>query len=302
MRIIVTGAGGFVGRHVLKELIEHDVVAIDLNLKHTPDTPNITKVEGDLRDLDVLLKAFQNGCDAVIHLATVPGGTAEIDSTLAKSVNVDATMALTDIAARTGECPHFVFASSIAVFGRLPSTPVIDDAPTHPTMLYGSHKLMMESWIATQTRRGEIQGISLRLPGIIARPKSPSGLKSAFLSDLFHVLREGKDFTIPVSRDATTWLCSVKTAAENIAFAATGMVKSNLENGPVLMPCQCVNVQELEQEIRRQLGSSPSEVRYSMDKELQSIFGEHPEVRTLKAQSMGFEADSSLKDLVKAGL
>lgn len=214
MRIIVTGAGGFVGQHVLMELIEHDVVAIDLNLKHTPDTPNITKVEGDLRDLNVLQKAFQHGCDAVIHLATVPGGATEINPTLAKTVNIDASMALIDIAARTGECPHFVFASSVAVFGRLLSTPVIDDAPTRPTMLYGAHKLMMESWIATQTRRGKIKGMSLRSPGIVARPKSPSGLKSAFLSDLFHVLHDGEDFTIPVSRDATTWLCSVKTAAE----------------------------------------------------------------------------------------
>lgn len=68
------------------------------------------------------------------------------------------------------------------------------------------------------------------------------------------------------------------------------------------MPCQRVKVQELEQEIRRQLGSSVSEVRYSMDKELQSIFGEHPEVQTLKAHSLGFVADSNLTDLVKAVL
>ena len=302
MRIIVTGAGGFVGRHALTELIEHDVVAIDLNLKHIPSTPNITKVEGDLRDSKILEEAVQRGCDAVIHLATVPGGAAETNPAQAKSVNIDATMALIDIASRTGNCPRFVFASSIAVFGKLPSSQVIDDAPTRPTMLYGAHKLMMESWIATQTRRGAIAGVSLRLPGIVARPKSSSGMKSAFLSDLFHALRDGEDFTIPMSQDATTWLCSVKTAAKNIAIAATGTANKNLEDTAILMPCQRVKVQELEQEIRRQLGSSPSRVQYSIDKELQSIFGEHPEVQTLKAQRMGFVADTNLKNLVKAVL
>lgn len=302
MRIVVTGAGGFVGRHVLAELHEHDVVALDLNLDRITNAPNLSKIKGDMRDLTVLEKAFQHGCDAVIHLATVPGGAAEINPELAKSVNIDAAMALIEIAARTGNCPRFVFASSIAVFGKLPSSQVIDDAPTRPTMLYGAHKLMMESWIATQTRRGAIAGISLRLPGIAARPKSPSGMKSAFLSDLFHALRDGEDFTIPVSQDATTWLCSVTTAAKNIALTATGMANSNLENRPVLMPCLRVKMQELEQEIRRQLGSSSSKVHYSIDKELQSIFGKHPEVQTLKAQSMGFVADTNLENLVKAVL
>ena len=302
MRIAVTGAGGFVGSHVLEELQDHDVVALDLSLGHIADAPNLTKVEGDLQDLSILQEAFQQGCDAVIHLATVPGGAAEINPDLAKSVNIDATMALIDIAARTGNCPRLVFASSIAVFGKLPSTPVIDDAPTRPTMLYGAHKLMMESWIATQTRRGVIDGISLRLPGIVARPKSPSGMKSAFLSDLFHALCGGEDFTLPVSRDATTWLCSVKTAAKNLALAATGMTNSHPEDGPVLMPCLRVTLQDLEQEIRQQLGSSSSKVCYSVDKKLQSIFAEHPDVQTLKAQRMGFAADANLKDLVKAVL
>jgi len=51
-----------------------------------------------------------------------------------------------------------------------------------------------------------------------------------------------------------------------------------------------------------QLGSSSSKVHYSIDKELQSIFGKHPEVQTLKAQSMGFVADTNLENLVKAVL
>lgn len=302
MRIVVTGAGGFVGRHVLAELTEHEIVAIDLDLKSVADAPNITKVQGDLQSEKTLNAAFKRGCDAVIHLATVPGGAAEEKPNLAKCVNIDATMALTEIAAQTGNCPRFVFASSIAVFGKLPSTSVIDDAPTQPTMLYGAHKLMMENWINCISERGAIEGISLRLPGIVARPRSPAGMKSAFLSDLFHALREGDDFTLPVSQNATTWLCSVQMAAKNLAYAATRDANSTIESKPVLLPTQRIKIGELEQEIRRQLGASPSIIHYEKDEIIQSVFGEHPEVATPKAQSMGCLADESIEALVKAAL
>ena len=301
MRIVVTGAGGFVGRHVLAELTAHDVVALDVKLEHIPDATYLTKVEGDLRSSDTLFEAFKHGCDAVIHLATVPGGAAELDPSLAKAMNVDATMALIEKASAAGDCPRFAFASSIAVFGKLPSRPIIDAAPTQPTMLYGAQKLMMENWIATQSRRGAIEGLSLRLPGIVARPKSPSGMKSAFLSDLFHALRENEDFTMPVSQDATTWLCSVQTAAKNLSTAVTRDDAFDIENGPILPPTQRVNILELEEEIRRQLGSS-SIVRHSPDEKLQSIFGEHPEIETPQARSLGFVKDTDLAALVKAAL
>ena len=302
MRIVITGAGGFVGGHVLEELTEHQIVALDTNLGHITEASNITKIEGDLRDPATLRDTFKQGCDAVIHLATVPGGAAEINPDLAKSVNIDATIALIDMAAKTGACPRFVFASSIAVFGKLPPTPVIDDAPAQPTMLYGAHKLMMENWIATQTRRGAIEGISLRLPGIVARPRSPSGMKSAFLSNLFHTLRNGEDFTIPVSQDATTWLCSVQTAAKNLAIAVTKEKTTTSDDRPILAPCQRVKMYDLEQEIRRQLGKPSSIIRYAQDEKLQSIFGEHPEVKTPQARILGFIEDADLAALVKAAL
>lgn len=301
MRIIVTGAGGFVGRHVLAELSEHDVVALDTDLRHIPDLRHVTKVEGDIQKSSSLVEAFKQGCDAVIHLATVPGGAAEANPSLAQSVNVDATVAVIEKAIATGDCPRFVFASSIAVFGKLPLRLVVDAAPTQPTMRYGEHKLIMERWIATQSRGGVIEGLSLRLPGVVARPKSPSGMKSAFLSDMFHALRENRGFTVPVSQAATTWLCSVKTAAMNLAIATTKNNIATPDYSPILAPALQVNIVELEQEIRRQLGST-SIVNYSRDDSLQSLFGEHPEVKTPLAQSLGFIKDVDLAHLVRSAL
>ena len=302
MRVIVTGAGGFVGRHVINQLSGTDVVALDTKLDHIPSTSNTTKVQGDLRDPEILKMAFKQGCDAVIHLATVPGGASEVNPGLAKSINIDATKNLISIAAETGSCPRFVFASSIAVFGKLPETAVIDTAPTKPIMIYGKHKLMMEHWIANQSRHGAINGISLRLPGIVARPQAPSGMKSAFLSNLFHALQKGEDFTMPVSKNATSWLCSVYAAARNLSMAALSKADFPSDLEPVLPPTLCVKMVDLEQEIRRQVGTASSSISYAPDEAIQSIFGAHPSVTTPTAHKLGFFSDNNLEVLVKSAI
>src|SRR5262245_51916574 len=112
MKVVVTGASGFVGRALVECLLpDFEVVVTDVRLNGAEG------VEGDLRDSATLSALFAGGCDGVVHLATVPGGAAEADPLIAKHINLDAAMALIDAAAAGARRPRFVFASSIAVFG-----------------------------------------------------------------------------------------------------------------------------------------------------------------------------------------
>ena len=70
-----------------------------------------------------------------------------------------------------------------AAFGEPFPASVDDSTPLRPKSFYGAHKALMEQWLATLSRRGELDAISLRLSGVVARPRGPSGMKSAFLSD-----------------------------------------------------------------------------------------------------------------------
>src|SRR5437667_8395919 len=95
-------------------------------------------------------------------------------------VNVDATRALLERCRRLAKPPKFVFASSLAVFGGPLPDPVPDDAPVMPQTSYGAQKAIGEFLVYDMTRKGYLDGRSLRLPTITVRPGKPDKAPSSF--------------------------------------------------------------------------------------------------------------------------
>lgn len=303
MTMIVTGAGGFVGRQLVQRLLAsgHPVVGMDTAAGGIP--AGARAVMGDICSAEVRAEALADGCTALVHLATVPGGAAEADPAASRRVNVDAMYDLLEAAKAAGNRPRIVYASSIAVFGDpLPAQGVDDQTPLAPRMVYGGHKAMMEVAVAMMHHRGEIDGVSVRLPGILARPKGPSGMKSAFMSDLFHALRAGEAFTCPVSADATIWAQSVSCCADNLLHAirmnATLMPVTRVVN----LPAQRITMGDLASEIARQCGTSTDLVSYRPDAALEAAFGAHPPLSTPAAEQAGFAHDGDPARLVANAL
>jgi len=298
-RIIVTGAGGFVGRHLLPLLAEDRVVAIDQSVEAVPPNANLTLIEGDFSQPAVLEQAFAGGCDAVIHLATVPGGAAEQNPELAWQVNVEGTRALAQAAIHAGDCPRFVFASSIAVLGDSLTSPVTDATPLAPRLLYGVHKQMMENWLATLSRRGQLDAISLRLSGVVARPKGPSGMKSAFMSEIFHALAAGENYCLPVSSKATCWMITVKSAVQNLVHALDLDSRYFPSDRAVTLPALRVRMDELVSAIARFYGRAPSLVDFQVDPDIEAAFGAYPALITAQSDALKFRAETSVNELVE---
>lgn len=302
MRVAITGAGGFIGRALVRHLLARGCAVIALDLDPAALPAGVRPVTGSVADPQARRALLAPQPEAIVHLATVPGGAAEQDPGLARRINLDASYDLLQEAGAALPGVRFVFASSIAVFGNPLPERVDDSTPLMPQLLYGGHKAMIEQAVNLFSNRGTVSGLSLRLPGVVARPAGPSGLKSAFLSDLFHALRAGRAYTCPVSATGTVWLQSVGRAAANLAHGLDCALADLPPGRALTLPALRTTLGDLVAEIARQCGTDPALVRYAPDPALEATFAAQPPLATPASRRAGFADDGDLARLVGAAL
>ena len=310
-RVLITGAAGFVGRALAAHMLSTgrvDRVPIgELRLLDTDfpdDSPRsgVRLIKGSIANQDCLRTAWSDGIDYAFHLASIPGGRAEQDYALSRDVNVLATIALLESAksqSERGAPTTFVFASSVAVFGA-PLPDVVDDStPPKPTLTYGSQKLIGETLIADFSRRAWLDGRSVRLAGVLARPKTRTGQLSAFLSDMIRDLANGQPFVCPMSPQATTWAVSVETAVASLVHAATINPAQLPGTRALTPPALRFSMAELaEAAAAAGTKKARSLVSYQPVAAIEELFGRYPPLRTPLAERLGFRHDGDLPSLV----
>ncbi|WP_018465977.1 NAD-dependent epimerase/dehydratase family protein [Calidithermus timidus] len=307
MNIWITGAAGFLGSVLVRHLLEERpvgfayLVLLDKRFPQTYSDPRVQALEGDFYDPAVLEAAAAHPPDWVFHLASIPGALAEREFLLGQRVNLEGTLALLE-ALRTLSQPVVVFASSVAVYGA-PLPPLVDDqTPARPSSSYGTQKLIGELLLQDYTRRGYLDGRALRLPGLVARPPGPSGLASAFMSELLHHLKAGTPYTLPVSPQARMWWMSARCCAENLLHAAR-LSLAPQEPRVFLLPALWASVEEVVAEGARLFGPDRKEaICYLPDPDLEARFGRYPPLRAERAMAKGFQTDRNLKEMIVQAL
>jgi D-erythronate 2-dehydrogenase len=309
MHVMLTGANGFIGSHLLQALQTGQLqgpgisrlTAVDLSLDHLEDASGLYKVAGSYSDPAVLRLCLVEPVDLVFHLAAVPSGLCEQNPGLGMEVNVQGMIRLLDtLKAQQNDC-KLVFASSIAVYGKPQSDLHNDLTPPAPTLSYGAYKVIGEVLLNDYIRRGWLRGCSLRLPGIVTRPPEPNGAVSIFFSDLIRELAAGRKVKCPVSPAAHSWLMSVGCCVRNLLHAASHEFG---EHRTFMLPAQWVGLQQLVDAVAEHTGNANTAalVDWQPDPWVEFNFGSYPPLHLPLAEAEGFAADQDLRSLVADSL
>lgn len=153
MKVLVTGGAGFIGSHMVEELLNRGFSVVVLDDLSTGKLENLPAANGSLRFIKgsildrIKVAEAIHDCDAVIHLAAIASVQASIDHPLqAHQVNFDGTLHLLEAARKAGT-RRFLFASSASVYGGGGRNAISEDDPVAPMTPYAIDKLAGEYYL-----------------------------------------------------------------------------------------------------------------------------------------------------------
>jgi nucleoside-diphosphate-sugar epimerase len=175
---------------------------------------------GDVSDATFMAGALPDHPSHVFHLAAVVSGQAEADYDLGVRVNLHATRKpCLSLLRQRGDVPRVIFTSSVAVFGDAPKI-IEDDTAALPRSSYGTQKALGELLINDMSRKGFVDGLSLRVPTVVVRPGKPNAAASSFASGIIREPLAGQRAVCPVDPSMLMWIASPEAVTSNLIHAA----------------------------------------------------------------------------------
>jgi nucleoside-diphosphate-sugar epimerase len=311
MKILITGGGGFLGLKLAKALLArgnlggNPIASITLLDGTFPATaakePRVKAVTGDVSDAKTLAQVCAPDTDAVFHLAAVVSGAAEADFDLGMRVNLKGMELLLEAMRRCARPPRLVYTSSVAAFGgELPA--VLDDSTiANPQTSYGAQKVIGEYLVTDYSRKGFLDGRSLRLPTIVVRAGKPNAAASSFASGIIREPLNGVISECPVAPDTGVWLLSPRRVVDAFIHAWELPAGAWGTQRWLNLPGITASVAQMVEALRRVAGDAVARrVAYKPDARIQAIVKTWPvNFRTPRALAMGFKPDADVDSIIR---
>lgn len=158
MKILITGAAGFLGRHLCRALNENGHILKLIDLVENPEFPTVI---ADVRDRKKMLAEI-NDVELVFHLASlIEAGESVEKPEMYHDYNVNGTASVLE-AMRQNEIKTFIFSSSAAIYGEPERVPIKEDDRAAPINPYGETKLAMEELLRSYVEDHRFTGVALR--------------------------------------------------------------------------------------------------------------------------------------------
>jgi nucleoside-diphosphate-sugar epimerase len=314
VQVVVTGGLGFVGCSLATRILADGAVAgraVDqlvladrLAGDSPPGTPpGATTVDLDVADRGQVAALLSRPDLVVFHLASIVSAGGELDFDGALRVNLDGTRNVLEACRALGSRPRLVFASTLATFGGSAAPATVTDLVRQvPQTTYGTTKAIGELLVNDYSRKGFVDGRSVRLPTVVIRPGAPNAAASSFASAVFREPLNGVDYALPVGLDVRMPVIGERTAVSCLLQLAALDAEALGDDRALNLPSISVTVAEMLDSLRRVAGPRPlGRVQVRVDPRVDAIVRTWPaEATAERATQLGLPRDESLDAIVEA--
>jgi len=204
MQFLVTGGAGFIGSHIVEELLsrQHRVRVLDNfstgkreNLSFAANSESLEIIDGDIRDAEVVARAVDD-VEGIFHEAALVSVPATVEQPrLSFDINAGGSFNVFE-AARQARVRRVVYASSAAVYGDSAELPLAETVPPRPLSPYGLDKLYTEYLGALYQSLYGLETVALRYFNVFGPRQDPNSPYSGVISIFVNLLRAGRTPTI----------------------------------------------------------------------------------------------------------
>ena len=319
MKALILGAAGMVGQKLLQTILSQEktsseyseITLYDVVAAKKPKTKiPLTVLTGDISEINESIKLAAIKPDVIFHLASIVSGEAEEDFSKGWTINAKGTWQLLEQIRKIHETsagsylPRLIFTSSIAVFGPPFPVKIDDDFLCAPQTSYGGQKALTELLISDYSRKGFIDGISIRLPTICVRPGKPNLAASSFFSGIIREPLNGLEAILPVSNEVRHWHASPRSAAAFLSHACTLDLTKLGSRRSLNMPGVSCTIEEQIEALRKIAGSKVvAKIRYQPNSKIVKIVDGWPRnFDPVRATALGFKSESSFEEIINVYL
>jgi nucleoside-diphosphate-sugar epimerase len=313
MKILITGAGGMIGRKLVERLVKEKslggkpitaMTLVDVVDSPIPEgAPPAKAIVTDFSEKGVAATLIAERPDVIFHLAAIVSGDAEANFEKGYKINFNGSWALFEAIRLTGDGyrPRFVFASTLAVYGPPFPDPIPDEFALTPSSSYGTQKAMTELMLADYSRKGYLDGVGVRLPTICIRPGKPNAAASSFFSGILREPLAGKEAPLPVGDDVRHWFASPRAAVGFFLTAATIDTSSLGVRRSMTMPGVSATVGEEIEALRKAAGEDAVKLIKRVEDPFISkiVLGWAGRYTAALATKMGFKAEKNFDEIIQ---